>query len=865
MLSLDAVDNNAPFPLIDKLEILHNIPPVTRWEQVYHMQVGDSIKQGQQHIQPSQSYWFKIALKGSSVKTDSYMFQVFSGDLNKNSWNYIKAWLVHPDARVDSQKTGIAVPKHKKPFPYPLNLLSFEIEKNEEVSLIIKLEGPSQRGIPGIPKLYYIPKDYYKDKNGVYEFSGDFSVKRETTPVITNWLFHQEIYEDPAHNNISFIQNNWTQLERKDLFEISPKPDIPYWLKVRILGSPYFKGNTIFQLGEYTSSNNYNLSGFDTIQAFIYVDKHIRPVSITGSSIRPVDRPWKHWAQYLKLDIPEKDTVDVFIRVKGSLDRLLPNLIQLFHVDESSMWDWQVNEGLFHGLFYGILIIQFCYFFLLYWVEHEFLHLYLSFFVLGLLLIFGFGASARFIILPFWRNYHLLLFRSGFWLSILGLLMFTQNYFQFNKESLLLKYVLPCYLLMHAIVCYVNSFSWGFLPRNTILLTSLLGLILNFSIVARAKKVLPKFRNYYLLAFSPLFILMVIYAFEVLLLTYGIIGERFTFGFDLYNGMKISTVMMLVLLALSAGGRTNKLKADKTAALEKGLKDQERINQAISRFVPNEFLNSLNKKDLTQISLGDSIQKEVTVLFSDIRSYTSLAEQMTPEENFKFVNAYNGRMGPVIRQHSGFVNQYLGDGIMAIFPQSPDDALRAAINMQKALRSYNEKRKLNGREAIQAGIGLHSGLLIMGIIGDGQRMDAATISDTVNTASRVEGLSKYFASSILLSDASLANMHQPSNFNLRFLGKVEVKGKKKSIGIFECFDGDPSELFAKKKASLADFDAAVKAYFQKSFTDTIALLEAVLTQNPDDQPARIILEKAKKYQQEGTDETWTGVEVITQK
>ena len=140
---------------------------------------------------------------------------------------------------------------------------------------------------------------------------------------------------------------------------------------------------------------------------------------------------------------------------------------------------------------------------------------------------------------------------------------------------------------------------------------------------------------------------------------------------------------------------------------------------------------------------------------------------MTPHENFKFVNAFNGRMGPIIQKNSGFVNQYLGDAIMAIFPKSPQDALNAAIGMQQAVITYNQERQIKGRAPMKIGIGLHTGPLIMGIIGDKNRMDAATIADTVNMASRVESLTKHYGTSILVSADSLDKIEDKADYQLR--------------------------------------------------------------------------------------------------
>ena len=145
------------------------------------------------------------------------------------------------------------------------------------------------------------------------------------------------------------------------------------------------------------------------------------------------------------------------------------------------------------------------------------------------------------------------------------------------------------------------------------------------------------------------------------------------------------------------------------------------IHKATSKFVPSEFIKSVGRESITEVVLGDHVEKEVSVLFSDIRDYTQLAEGMTPQQNFKFVNSYVGKMGPLIQNNKGFVNQYLGDGIMALFPHKAEHALRAAIDMQKGIQEYNTRRISEGKTPIAAGIGLHTGSLVMGIIGDVNR------------------------------------------------------------------------------------------------------------------------------------------------
>ena len=289
------------------------------------------------------------------------------------------------------------------------------------------------------------------------------------------------------------------------------------------------------------------------------------------------------------------------------------------------------------------------------------------------------------------------------------------------------------------------------------------------------------------------------------------------------------------------------------------------INAAYARFVPHQFLKALGQDSILDIKLGDQVEKEVTVFFSDIRAYTTLAETMSPQENFNFINAYLGRMGPIIQQNKGFVNQYYGDGIMALFLSDPIDAIRSAIEMQQAVLTYNEERKLKGRDPIRVGIGLHTGPLMLGIIGDRMRMEAGVVSDTVNTAARMEGLTKYYGVNIVGSEDALKNLPQESDNDIRFLGKVLVKGKKEPISIYDFFAGDDEESINFKRASLSAFDQAVEAYYQKDFISAEKAFRKALDIYPTDKTAARYLEKCLFNLKNGISEDWTGVEEMTQK
>ena len=316
------------------------------------------------------------------------------------------------------------------------------------------------------------------------------------------------------------------------------------------------------------------------------------------------------------------------------------------------------------------------------------------------------------------------------------------------------------------------------------------------------------------------------------------------------------------------------------------------LNKANSRFVPNDFLQILAKESILDLKLGDQTATKMTILFADIRDYTTISENMTPEQNFKFINAYLGQMGPIIKNNGGFICQYFGDGIMALFKDNHAQGVQAAIEMQKTLNFYNQTRLEQGKQAIQVGIGLNTGQLMLGVIGDENRYDSSVISDAVNTAARMEGLTKIFGCMLIISEPTLQELlldDFPSSSNLnskddaedkslddgkssiepdyayRFLGKVKVKGKKVALNIYDFYDGNPVDIQQLKTATKADFEKALQLYFEKDFGKAADLLKVVLDKYPTDKAAQYYFDKAVQYVTVGVGETWSGVEEMVSK
>ena len=284
-----------------------------------------------------------------------------------------------------------------------------------------------------------------------------------------------------------------------------------------------------------------------------------------------------------------------------------------------------------------------------------------------------------------------------------------------------------------------------------------------------------------------------------------------------------------------------------------------RMNEAYARFVPRQFLHFLKKENFVDIKLGDQVQQEMTILFSDIRGFTEISESMTPKENFDFLNHYLGYMEPVIRNNNGFIDKYIGDSIMALFPEDPGDAINAAIEMRLKLVQFNQVMNQFGKPEIDSGIGIHAGKLMLGIVGGEGRMDGTVISDAVNLASRLEGLTKIYGNAIIISEDTLIKIDDPSNYHYRFLDVVKVKGKKEAVYIFEIIDGEPEDIKRLKLETKTQFGKAINHYKSKQYKEALAEFSAIKELNMHDKAAGLYINRCEEHLKPGIPDEANGI------
>ncbi len=290
--------------------------------------------------------------------------------------------------------------------------------------------------------------------------------------------------------------------------------------------------------------------------------------------------------------------------------------------------------------------------------------------------------------------------------------------------------------------------------------------------------------------------------------------------------------------------------------------ENARLYSSFERFVPQQFLNLLEKRNVMDVKLGDSIQKSISILFMDIAGFTSMSERLQPGEVFSFMNTYLSYMEPIIANKGGFIDKYLGDGIMALFPQSADDALRAAILLQQALIDYNHQQLVQKESKILARIGVNTGETILGMLGSQHRIDGSVIGDAVNAASRIMDLNQLYGTSILISEHTRLGLDNPKAYPLRLIDQVKVKGKLEILPVWQVLVNTPAEVIPEL---IALYQSAREAYVQGDLTGAELKFSACLLLYPEDSVSQYFIKRCQNYIARGLPEEWDGVTTLTHK
>jgi adenylate cyclase len=293
---------------------------------------------------------------------------------------------------------------------------------------------------------------------------------------------------------------------------------------------------------------------------------------------------------------------------------------------------------------------------------------------------------------------------------------------------------------------------------------------------------------------------------------------------------------------------------------------EKRIKSTMARYMTKEVAEKL-------LETGDSVlggQAQVaTILFSDIRSFTTISEKLGANETVGMLNEYFTRMVDTIFNYGGILDKYIGDAIMAVFgtpftcPDDADRAVKAAIDMLRALRKFNLERAAAGKIDIDIGIGINTDEVVAGNIGSLKRMDYTVIGDGVNLASRLEGATKYYGTRILISEFTFRQLKD--TYIYREVDRIQVKGKLKPVAVYGILDYHDDESFRNMGDVVKIYNEGIACYRECKWEDSIDRFQEALSLNKGDTLSRFYLERCQYFVEHPPDKEWNGVWIMKEK
>jgi class 3 adenylate cyclase len=253
-----------------------------------------------------------------------------------------------------------------------------------------------------------------------------------------------------------------------------------------------------------------------------------------------------------------------------------------------------------------------------------------------------------------------------------------------------------------------------------------------------------------------------------------------------------------------------------------------------SRFVPNELLRILDIDDLRRVRSGYQVGRQMTVLISDIRGFTSLIEDMDVLEASNLAAGFLRAVELPIISCNGMIQDVRGDEIVAVFESEPDNAVRAGLAMLRSLREHNKDRLALGSEELRVGIGINTGAVGVGLVGGVNRMVLTIIGDAVNLAARIESANKRYGSSLLISDATHTRLSNRDQFDIRRMERVMVVNRRRPVTMYEVYDEDPEPVRAAKRLAQPAFNEAFRLFDAGDADQARAAFERCRQLLPDD-------------------------------
>lgn len=670
-----------------------------------------------------------------------------------------------------------------------------------------------------------------------------------------------EILEDKEGQlSIDDVKNK----KNKDRW-IENKVDIPnygftqsaYWVRFKIKNNYNNVHNNLLEVA---------WAHHDRIEFYFFDNKGKYIKKVTGQSFPFEQRDLRYRHFVFELQTNKQQSNWIYLRFQ-SLDNLQIPL---------TLWDTKtfsekINvEQYILGLFYGMLFIMGLYNLFIYFSLRDVAYLYYVLYISSAIIVFmnynGLAYEFLWPNSPIWADHSIPVFLES---TIFFGILFAQNFLKTAKNTPRLNMILNLCLIWSIVNIAISSINVGSvnnsMAAHVIIFVPTMILIL---IQCLKKKIRTA------IFFSIAWLVFLIGTFVLVLMLENILPTTFITQYSFQMG----AVLEMLLLSFGLADRINTLKKEQLETqniantnLQNKLNEQKRnvaLTQTFQKFVPKAFLRRIAKEGIENIELGKAEYASLSILFSDIRSFATLSEDMTPQQLLNFINAYLIRMNKPIYQHGGFIDKFVGDAIMAVFdiPDATDEriarsSINAGIAMMQTLKEYNNTRDKSGYQAIEIGIGIHWGPVVIGTIGSHDRMDSTVLGDNVNLASRLEGLTKLYGVNIIVSE-TLINTVGEINYKIRELDFIKVKGRKKAITIFEVYDHEEKDKQQQKNESAIFFHSALFFRKQQKWDDAIRVFKMSLDVFPDDKAALRHIHILEKLKKQDIAKDWDGAVII---
>ncbi|CBL44829.1 Adenylate/guanylate cyclase [gamma proteobacterium HdN1] len=529
----------------------------------------------------------------------------------------------------------------------------------------------------------------------------------------------------------------------------------------------------------------------------------------SGDRVAFDERSLRHHAMMFPVVLPPKQPVTLYFRVRTNGTLQVPTILWStgYYAEVSHTADLQ------EGVFYGILIVMVFYNAFIFLIVRDVSYLY---YVAYLICVVGFSVSLKGLGLeylwpesPNWNNKSNLIFAS---LANLFLISFAICFLQTKINA-------P---RLHRVLVVLVGTSTALVPVVIFASHSVIAMCLSIQYVFSVGVVLCAASialghgymaaRYYLLAWLGVLVAVLAWVLN----SFSVIDNSWVGAYS----FQLGTVIQVVMFSFALADRINLMRHDREAAIHLQLEHADKLvmlSNMFEKFVPKQFLSRIARRGIENIELGKAEDEVISVMFADIRGFTSLSEAMSPQELLNFLNSYFSRIDGVIHRNRGFIDKFLGDGAMAIFEgdeafKSARHAVKAAIEMQCDLVEYNQYRENSGYQAVAVGIGINTGNVVISTVGSHERMDSTVLGDNVNLASRLQELTKIFGVKIIISEQTQAGLAGDTQFLLRELGDVLVRGRQAPVRLYEVFNTDSEQHQQDKLTALPTHRIALECF-----------------------------------------------------